>query len=129
MVFTYLASLTNKLLRLDKMSFLAIQAIERVIPKTKVLAVTAKFLEECGWRLEIEEDQIVNLPNHLELYVQSRAFVKADGPDVFLGNHYEAVVYLGYEKIEDNVIPQYGILKMYFNQAGEFVSEDRHSRF
>jgi hypothetical protein len=128
MVFTYLASLTNKLLRLDRMSFLTIRDIERVIPKTKVLAVTANFLEECGWRLEIE-DQMVNLPNDLELYVQSRAFVKADGPDVFLGNHYEAVVYLGYEEDEDNVIPQYGILKMYFNQAGEFVSEDRHSRF
>ena len=45
--------------------------------------------------------------------MQTRAYIIADAPDIFLGSYYEAVVMLGYEKIDKNILPKYGYLKLY----------------
>ena len=102
--------------------------IDSVISKTRVKEAALGFLQDCKWELEIG-DEIVQIPQDVELYVRSRAFVKADAPDMFLGNHFEATVLIGYEQDEDMVYAKYGMLRMYFNEAGEFVSEDRFSRY
>lgn len=60
--------------------------------------------------------------------MRSRAIIKADLDDVFLDDHLEAVVLLGKEIVGENVSAKYGMIKMYFNLQGQFVSEDRHSQ-
>lgn len=101
--------------------------IDRVIPQARVLVEARKFLAECGWELEIGDSR-VEIPVNTELRVQTRAYVVADAPDVLLGNHYEAVVLLGCEKVGENWRPQFGYLKMYFDERGNFVTEDRYAR-
>ena len=100
--------------------------IDTVIPINKVIRTASKILQECEWKLEIVEGTTVNLPSDLELVVQTRAYIEANAPDIFLGNHYEAVVMLGCEKTSDNWSPIHGYLKLYFTLEGNFVSEDIH---
>ncbi len=89
---------------------------------------TRAFLEKCNWELEIGE-RLVKIPKNEKLFVQTRAYILANAPDIFLGNHYEAVVLLGYEKSDDNIIPKYGYLKMYYDEEGCFISEDRYDKY
>jgi hypothetical protein len=102
--------------------------IENVIPKEKVIEEAQTFLARCGWELEVNED-LVRIPPNVELCVRSRAFIKADLPDVFLGDHYEATVLIGCEEVNDNICAEYAVLKLYFDESGHFVSEDRYSKF
>jgi len=50
-------------------------------------------LDECGWELEIE-GSIITIPKGTDLQVQARAYILANAPDIFLGDHYEAVLLL-----------------------------------
>lgn len=103
--------------------------IDAILPASAVLEKTTSFLDECGWTLEIDEES-VDIPKGAELIVRSRAFIKADLDDVFLGDHFEAVVLLGREDLGDNIsATKYGVLRMYFNLDGQFVSEDRYNKF
>lgn len=102
--------------------------IDDLLPASAVLRQAAAFLAECRRRLEIGEE-VVEVPEDAELAVRSRAFIKADLDDVFLGDHLEAVVLLGREEIGDNARAKYAVLRMYFDLAGRFVSEDRCDRF
>ena len=101
--------------------------IDSVIPREKVLQEAHRFLESCSWTIKIA-DEIVTLPSDLELVIQTRAFISAEAPDIFLGDHYEAVVMLGREITDRNWIPLHGYLKLYFNLEGQFVTEDRFSK-
>jgi hypothetical protein len=98
--------------------------LDAVIPAEKVIQVARQFLQSCSWSLELG-DTVVDLPPDLELVLQSRAYVSAEAPDIFLGNHYEAVVLLGREIIGNNWVPLFGSLRLYFNLEGQFISEDR----
>jgi biotin synthase-like enzyme len=102
--------------------------IEAILPKEKVIQQAKSFLEGCGWKLEINST-MVSIPEDTELSIRSRAYIKADAEDVFLGDHYEAVVLLGIESIEEYKQAKYGVLRMYFNLEGRFVSEDRYNRY
>jgi len=102
--------------------------IEKIIPISKIMYDIRHFLEKCNWELEIGE-QLVRIPKNEELFVQTRAYVLTNAPDIFLGDHYESVVLLGYEKLDDNVIPKYGYLKMYYDEEGSFISEDRYDKY
>ncbi len=101
--------------------------IEAMLPKEKVIRQAQSFLDSCGWSLEIDES-LVSIPKEAQICVRSRAFIKADAEDVYLGNHYEAVVLIGIESTGENQRAKYGVLRMYFNESGEFVSEDRYNK-
>jgi len=103
------------------------QHLDTALSASSVLAQTRSFLESCGWKLEID-NHVIAIPKNVELVVRSRAFVKADLDEVFLGDHLEAVVLLGKEFIGENVCAQYGVLRMYFNLYGQFVSEDHYNK-
>ena len=100
------------------------ELLNEVVPIDKVIADARRFLTECGWLLEIE-GQVIPLPKDLELRVQTRAYISASAPDVFLGDHFEAVVLLGCNHVGSNWIAEHGYLKLYFDLGGQFVSEDR----
>ena len=101
--------------------------LDAKIPEAAVLASVMAFLEEADWKLEFHDGEARTIPRQPEPLVASRAFVKAHVPDIFLGDHYEAVVYLGAERVGDNWVPTAGTLKLYFDRDGNFVSEDRHA--
>ena len=105
-----------------------ISLIDVVLPVSSVLGQAAVFLQSCNWALEIEGEQI-KIPEGVELLVRSRAFIKAELDDVFLGDHFEAVILLGSVRVGGNVRARYGVLRMYFNPEGRFVSEDRYNAY
>ena len=105
------------------------------MPDGKRFAVTRgdhqtnpSLLDRCGWELEIDES-LTSIPRETPIGVRSRAFIKADAADIFLGDHYGAVVLLGIEAIGEYQRAKYGVLRMYFNAEGDFVSEDRDHRY
>jgi hypothetical protein len=103
--------------------------VETALPVTSVLKQAAAFLSECVWELEIE-DVFVKIPTDTELIVRSRAFIKAElKGQVFPDNHFEAVVLLGKVMIGESLRAKYGVLRMYFNLEGKFVSEDRYNKY
>ena len=102
--------------------------IEAMLPKEKVIQQTLSFLNSCGWRLEIDES-LISIPKEAQIYVRSRAFIRADSEEVFLGDHYEAVVLIGVETIGEHQRAKYVVLRMYFNLNGEYVSEDRYDKY
>jgi hypothetical protein len=101
--------------------------IDKIIPIDKILSDAESLLKECGWIFEVG-DKTIRLPIDLNLEVQTRAYVLANAPDIFLGNHYEAVILLGVEKNNENWIPKYGYLKLYYDESGKFISEDKYSK-
>jgi len=106
-----------------------IRYIDSELPVTSVLRQAAAFLAECGWKLEID-DAVVEIPRDAELIVRSRALVKADlEGQTFLDDHFEAVVLIGKVLIDESIRAKYGVLRMYFNLAGQFVSEDRYNKY
>jgi hypothetical protein len=106
-----------------------IKHVEAALPVASVLKQAAAFLAECGWELDIG-DVIVKIPTDTELIVRSRAFIKAElAGQIFLDDHFEAVVLLGKEIIGESIRAKYGVLKMYFNLEGQFVSEDRYNEY
>lgn len=113
------------------MSFQASQMTEQLdgeIPVASVVAQTQAFLERCGWKLEIDSE-ILEIPRDVELVVRSRAFVKAEQGDVFLGDHFEAVVLIGKRAVGENLCASHAVLKLYFNLEGQLISEDRYDRY
>ena len=106
-----------------------IKHIETALPVTSVLKQAAAFLSECDWKLEIE-GVVVKIPTDTELVVRSRAFIKAElEGQIFLDDHFEAVVLLGKVVIGESLRAKYGVLRMYFNLGGQFVSEDRYNKY
>ena len=106
-----------------------IKHVEAALPVTSVLKQAAAFLTKCGWELEIE-NVVVGIPTDTELIVRSRAFIKAElEGQIFLDDHFEAVVLIGRVMIGERIRAQYGVLKMYFNLEGQFVSEDRKNKY
>ena len=116
---------------MNGMSFEASQLngqLDRVIPVASVVAQTQEFLERCGWKLEID-NEIVEIPRDVEVFVRSRGFVKAEQGDVFLGNHFEAVVLIGKRLVDEYLRASHAVLKLYFNLEGQLISEDRYDRY
>lgn len=101
-----------------------VSQIESILSKEKVIEQAQSFLESCGWSLEIN-GELVSFPKQTDLSIRSRAFIKADSDNVFCDDHYEAVVLIG----GDSGRAKYGVLKMYFNLNGNFVSEDRYDKY
>ena len=104
------------------------EQIEAVLPKEKVMREANIFLDRCGWKLEIDAT-VISIPQDIQIGIRSRSYVKADAEDVFLGDHYEAVILIGIESIGEYNRAKYGILRMYFDLQGRFVSEDRHNQY
>jgi hypothetical protein len=105
-----------------------ISHIEAIISREKVIQVAKDFLSTCKWSLEIDEAMIL-IPQDVDILVRSRAFIKADIEHaVFLDDHYEAVVLIS---VDDQALyyAKYGIIKLYFNMEGTFISEDRYSQY
>ena len=102
------------------------QSLDEKIPAELVLRTVRDFLDSAGWMLEFD-GLLIPIPRNPEPVIVTRAFVKAHAPDVFLGDHFEAVVALGPELIGDNLLARVGILRLYFDIDGMFVSEDRSS--
>ncbi|HLL14003.1 MAG TPA: hypothetical protein VK388_02885 [Pyrinomonadaceae bacterium] len=106
-----------------------IKHVEAALPVPSVLKQAAEFLSKCGWKLEIEET-IIEIPKDTELIVRSRAFIKAEiEGQLFLDDHFEAVVLIGKVVIGEHIRAKYGVLRMYFNLEGHFVSEDRYNKY
>jgi hypothetical protein len=120
--------------------------IDEVLPVAGVISQARDFLTECGWQLEVgwkvqvdedgieefpeldnDEENFITIPEDVELRVRSRAFIKADTEDLFLDDHYEAVVLVGVKPVGDYDRAKYAVLRMYFNLEGQFVSEDRYN--
>ncbi len=99
--------------------------IEKSIPIHKVTNDIKGFLDECGWEIEID-DNFIKIPRDAKIKIQTRAYIIADAPDIFIGDHFEAVVILGCEELGENWISKYGYIKMYYDLNGNFVSEDRY---
>lgn len=104
---------------------LAERELDDKIPSHFVLRTVHEFLESAGWMLEFDNRMTV-IPRQPEPAIISRAFIKAHAPDVFLGDHFEAVVALAPELVGRNLCARAGILKLYFDTEGKFVSEDRY---
>ncbi len=103
--------------------------LDDMLPVSSVLRQAKAFLLSCGWKLEINEE-FVAIEENTELAVRSRSFVTADLPcEVFIDDHFEAVVLIGTEEVGENIVARYGVLKMYFNLEGQFVSEDRYDKY
>lgn len=102
-----------------------IPEIEKILPTSKVITDIKIFLNECNWEIEIA-DELIKIPINTDIRIQTRAFVLADAPDIFIGNHYEVVGILGCEVVGDNWNAKYGYLKMYYDLNGNFISEDRY---
>jgi hypothetical protein len=102
------------------------EELDSKIPLDAVLRATHNFLNEAGWVLEFDDGQMIPIPRQPEPFIISRAFIKAHAPDVFLDDHFEAVVALNPERLGHNLIARAGKLKLYFNREGKFVSEDRY---
>jgi hypothetical protein len=98
--------------------------IDAALPAEHVLKQVRAFLDECGWSIELE-DEVIVIPPNTELWLRSRAFIRADADNVFLDDHFEAVVLIGREYGR----ARYAVLKAYFNRDGSFVSEDRYSKY
>jgi hypothetical protein len=98
--------------------------IDEKIPTASVLAAVERLLDEAEWRLEFDEG-ILAIPRDPAPLVASRAFIKAHAPDIVLGDHYEAVIYLAPAIMGSNWVPTAGSLKLYFDRSGQFVSLDR----
>lgn len=106
-----------------------IKHVEAALPVTSVLKQAAAFLAKCGWKLEIE-GVVVEIPTDTELIVRSRAFIKAElEGQIILDDHFEAVVLLGRVMIGENIRAKYGVVRMYFNLEGQFVTEDRYNKY
>jgi hypothetical protein len=117
---TMLPSLHTELIRL----------VDGFLPVSSVLRQTNTFPARCDWKLEIEEDVIVEIPIDTEIIVRSRAFIKADIEEhIFLDDHFEAVVLLGKVMIGESIRAKYGVRRMYFNLEGQFVSEDIYNKY
>ena len=102
--------------------------IDEIIPNQKVIEDASQFLNECNWKLEIEE-KVLSIPKDVELRIQTKAYIQAIAPNIFLGNHYEAVVIIGCDIKSEHWIAKYGYLKMYYDLKGVFISEDRYHKF
>ena len=103
--------------------------LDSVLPITHVVEEAEFFLDSCNWQLVIG-NEVVSISTDAELVVRSRAFIKADlRGQVFLDDHFEAVVLIGKLVINDQVRAKYGVLRMYFNLNGQFVSEDRYDKY
>lgn len=98
--------------------------LDTIIPIEKIIRTAHDFLLECDWKLEINES-LVCLPENLELVVQTRAYIEANAPDIFIGSHFEAIVFLGRSIVGNNWLPIHGYLKLYFDLEGNYISEDR----
>lgn len=99
--------------------------LDKVIPEDAVLATSIEYLDQANWTLEFDGLGSLEVPKSPPPVVATRAFVKAHVNDIFLSDHFEAVVYLEPERIGQNVVPKSGALKLYFDLDGRFVSEDR----
>jgi hypothetical protein len=104
---------------------LAERELDETIPSEAVLRAVYAFLDSAEWTLEFN-DGIVPIPRRPEPVLVSRAFIKAHVADVFLGDHFEAVVALAPEQVGENIVARGGLLKLYFDRDGHFVSEDRY---
>jgi hypothetical protein len=103
---------------------LAERELDERIPVEAVLAAAVRFLDSAGWELEFD-GVVTPIPREPKPALVSRAFIKAHAPDVFLGDHFEAVVALAPERHGNNLSGRAGRLKLYFDLDGRFVSEDR----
>ncbi len=98
--------------------------LDEKIPAEVVLRAAHAFLESAEWTLEFDE-RLTPIPRVPEPAIISRAFIKAHIADVFLGDHYEAVVALAPEQVGCNLVARGGELRLYFDREGRFISEDR----
>ena len=102
--------------------------IDRIIPVEKVLATARRFLDTAGWEMEFEDEdgetERVAIPRDADLVVASRAFVRADLLELSFGNHLSAIVLIGAERKEKNPVAKFGILRLYFNEFGAYITED-----
>ena len=98
--------------------------IDVALPVERVIEQVRAFLESCGWHLELGK-KVIKIPPGTELWLRSREFVRADSDDVFLGDHFEAVVLVGREHGR----AKYVVLRAYFDCDGHFVREDRYSKY
>ncbi len=103
---------------------LAERELDEQISAEAVLRAAHEFLDSAGWMLEFD-GVMTPIPHRPEPVIISRAFVKAHVADVFLGDHYEAVIALAPEHVGSNLVARGGILKLYFDREGRFISEDR----
>jgi hypothetical protein len=102
--------------------------LDTLLPISHVLTTTRTFLAGSNWQLEIN-DVVVSIPADTELVVRTRAFVKAEAQDVFLDDHFEAIVLIGSQMIGQSSQALYGVLRLYFDRHGQFISEDRFDRY
>lgn len=98
--------------------------LDEKIPAGAVLRAVHTFLSDAGWELEFD-GHLTPIPRKPEPMIVSRAFIKAHTPDVFLGDHFEAVIALAPEVLGENLLARAGKLKLYFDRDGRFISEDR----
>lgn len=101
----------------------AMNAIRAAWSDEHVCHIARDFLARCGWKLEVGA-RFLRVPPDAELLVYSSAVIVSDRG---FGDHVEAIVYLGVEGSLPNVIPVYGVLRLYLNAAGEMITEDRYS--
>jgi hypothetical protein len=101
----------------------AIEAVRVAWSDDHVCNVARAFLAECGWELEAGEGWI-KVPPEAELAVYSAAVLVSDHG---FGDHVEAIVYLGVERVPPNLFPVHGVLRLYMNAAGRLITEDRYS--
>jgi hypothetical protein len=101
----------------------AMDALRSTWSDEYVCGVARAFLAGCGWELEAGDGHI-RVPPDAELLVYSAASVVSE---FGFGDHVEAIVYLGVGRSPPNVWPVYGVLRLYLNDAGRMITEDRYS--
>ena len=101
----------------------AMEAVRAEWSDDHVCAVARAFLAKCGWELEAGEGWI-KVPPGAELAVTSAAVVVSDHG---FGDHVEAIVYLGVEGSPPHQLPVHGVLRLYLNETGQLITEDRYS--
>ncbi len=93
----------------------------KMISRKRVLIIAHTFLEECGWKLELEENTLVSIPSNVNLVVATRAYIEEDVLGYTWGNHYQAKVLI---EPDEHFTGKYGTLGLYINLEGQLISED-----
>jgi hypothetical protein len=94
-----------------------------ILGKDHVFRCTHDLISEAEGSLEIG-DKLIQFSPDEELVLISRAYVIDDSGEGF-GDHLEAIVGLGHERVERWSIYRKGMLRLYFKLDGTLITEDR----
>lgn len=90
-------------------------ALEQLLPESVVLMHCYRLLSKAHFQIE-DHENIILMEEELDLQVYSRSYISGRPEEMYLGNHFEAVVVLGAEWINGLLNAKYGLMRLYFDE-------------